>query len=136
MPRESGGLKNAASGPVAAVQGSDPRDNKTMTDQEQDRDPWEEFDSLKAAGPDRVAGYPGGEPQGFGFRTGVRSARVAFGFAVYSLALGSILVLTGAIVFISSGKWLLLGLMALIEVVFVLAFRRLVILARNRRLSG
>lgn len=107
-----------------------------MTDQEQDRDPWEEFDSLKAAGPDRVAGYPGGEPQGFGFRTGVRSARVAFGFAVYSLALGSILVLTGAIVFIGSGKWLLLGLMALIEVVFVLAFRRLVILARNRRSAG
>ncbi|BCW72219.1 hypothetical protein [Arthrobacter sp. NicSoilB8] len=107
-----------------------------MTDQQQDRDPWEEFDSLKPAGPDRVAGYPGGEPQGFGFRTGVRSARVAFGFAVYSLALGSILVLTGAIVFIASGKWLLLGLMVLIEVVFILAFRRLVAQARNRRSSG
>ena len=107
-----------------------------MTDQQQDRDPWEEFDRLKPAGPDRVAGYPGGEPQGFGFRTGVRSARVAFGFAVYSLALGSILVLTGAIVFIGSGKWLLLGLMVLIEIVFVLAFRRLVAQARNRRSSG
>ena len=107
-----------------------------MTDQQQDRDPWEEFDRLKPAGPDRVAGYPGGEPQGFGFRTGVRSARVAFGFAVYSLALGSILVLTGAVVFIASGKWLLLGLMVLIELVFVLAFRRLVAQARNRRSSG
>lgn len=107
-----------------------------MTDQQQDRDPWEEFDRLKPAGPDRVAGYPGGEPHGFGFRTGVRSARVAFGFAVYSLALGSILVLTGAIVFIGTGKWLLLGLMVLIEVIFVLAFRRLVALARNRRSSG
>jgi hypothetical protein len=107
-----------------------------MTDQQQDRDPWEEFDRLKPAGPDRVAGYPGGEPQGFGFRTGVRSARVAFGFAVYSLALGSILVLTGAVVFIGSGQWLLLGLMVLIELVFVLAFRRLVALARNRRSSG
>jgi hypothetical protein len=107
-----------------------------MTDQQQDRDPWEEFDRLKPAGPDRVAGYPGGEPQGFGFRTGVRSARVAFGFAVYSLALGSILVLTGVIVFIGSGKWLLLGLMVLIEVIFVLAFRRLVAQARNRRSSG
>jgi hypothetical protein len=107
-----------------------------MTDQQQDRDPWEEFDRLKPAGPDRVAGYPGGEPQGFGFRTGVRSARVAFGFAVYSLALGSILVLTGAVVFIGSGKWLLLGLMVLIELVFVLAFRRLVAQARNRRSSG
>ena len=107
-----------------------------MTNQQQDRDPWEEFDKLQPAGPDRVAGYPGGEPQGFGFRTGVRSARVALGFAVYSLALGSILVLTGAIVFISSGKWLLLGLMVLIEVVFVLAFRRLMVQVRHRRASG
>ena len=107
-----------------------------MTNQQQDRDPWEEFDKLQPAGPDRVAGYPGGEPQGFGFRTGVRSARVALGFAVYSLALGSILVLTGAIVFIGSGKWLLLGLMVLIEVVFVLAFRRLTVQVRNRRAAG
>ena len=107
-----------------------------MTDQKQDRDPWEEFDRLKPAGPDRVAGYPGGEPQGFGFRTGVRSARVALGFAVYSLALGSLLVLTGAIVFIESGKWLLLGLMVLVEVVFILAFRRLMVQARDRRTSG
>ena len=107
-----------------------------MTNQQQDRDPWEEFDKLQPAGPDRVAGYPGGEPQGFGFRTGVRSARVALGFAVYSLALGSILVLTGAIVFIGSGKWLLLGLMVLIEVVFVLAFRRLMVQVRDRRASG
>ncbi len=107
-----------------------------MTNQQQDRDPWEEFDKLQPAGPDRVAGYPGGEPQGFGFRTGVRSARVALGFAVYSLALGSILVLIGAIVFIGSGKWLLLGLMVLIEVVFVLAFRRLMVQVRHRRASG
>jgi len=107
-----------------------------MTNQQQDSDPWEEFDKLQPAGPDRVAGYPGGEPQGFGFRTGVRSARVALGFAVYSLALGSILVLTGAIVFIGSGKWLLLGLMVLIEVVFVLAFRRLMVQVRHRRASG
>ncbi|MFF2244695.1 hypothetical protein ACFVTM_10995 [Arthrobacter sp. NPDC058130] len=107
-----------------------------MTDQKQDRDPWEEFGRLKPAGPDRVAGYPGGEPQGFGFRTGVRSARVALGFAVYSLALGSILVLIGAIAFIESGKWLLLGLMVLIEVVFILAFRRLMVQVRDRRTSG
>ena len=107
-----------------------------MTNQQQDRDPWEEFDQLQPAGPDRVAGYPGGKPQGFGFRTGVRSARVALGFAVYSLALGSILVLIGAIVFIGSGKWLLLGLMVLIEVVFVLAFRRLMVQVRNRRAAG
>lgn len=104
-----------------------------MTDQDQDRDPWEEFDRLKPAGPDRVEGYPGGEPMGFGFRTGVRSARVAFGFAVYTLVLGTILVLVGTIVFISQGQWLLFGLMVLIEAVFVLAFTRLAEQARNRR---
>ena len=108
-----------------------------MTDQDQDRDPWEEFDRLKpAAAPDPVAGYPGGEPQGFGFRTGVRSARVAFGFAVYALVLGTGLVLTGAVVFIGQGQWLLLGLMVLIEAVFVFGFIRLVKQARNRRSAG
>jgi hypothetical protein len=104
-----------------------------MTDQDQDRDPWEEFDRLKAAGPDRVAGYPGGEPLGFGFRTGVRSARVAFGFAVYALVLGTALVITGAVVFIGQRQWLLLGLMLLIEAVFVFGFIRLVKQARSRR---
>ncbi|MDI3195164.1 hypothetical protein QK290_12115 [Pseudarthrobacter sp. AL07] len=102
----------------------------------QDPDPWAEFDRLKPAGPDRVAGYPGGEPVGFGFRTGVRSAKVAFGFAVYALALGTTLVLTGAVVFIAQGQWLLLGLMALIEAVFVYGFIRLARQARNRRASG
>lgn len=107
-----------------------------MTEQDQDRDPWEEFDRLKPAGPDSVPGYPGGEPQGFGFRTGVRSARVAFGFALYALVLGTVLVLVGAVAFIDRGQWGWLGLMVLIEAVFVLAFARLVALARNRRSSG
>jgi hypothetical protein len=80
-----------------------------------------------------VAGYPGGEPGGFGFRTGVRSSKVAIGFAVYALALGTILVVVGAVVFIGEGQWLLLGLMVLIEAVFVLAFSRLVAQARRRR---
>jgi hypothetical protein len=40
----------------------------------QDPDLWEEFDKVKAARPDRVAGRPGGEPVGFGLSTGVRSA--------------------------------------------------------------
>jgi hypothetical protein len=105
------------------------RDNGTVGDQ----DLWDEFDSLKPAAPDRVPGYPGGEPQGFGFRTGVRSARVAVGFAVYALVLGTILVLVGAVTFVSTGQWLLLGLMALIEAFFVLAFLRLVSQARDRR---
>ncbi|MDP9982014.1 hypothetical protein J2W14_001398 [Pseudarthrobacter oxydans] len=104
-----------------------------MTEQDQDRDPWEEFDRLNPAAPDRVAGYPGGEPVGFGFRTGVRSAKVAIGFAVYALALGTILVVVGAVVFIGESQWLLFGLMVLIEAVFVLAFSRLVAQARLRR---
>ena len=66
---------------------------------------------------------PGANPCGFGFRTGVRSARVAIGFAVYALTLGTILVVIGAAVFIGAGQWPLLGLMVLIEVAFVLAFR-------------
>ncbi len=101
----------------------------------QNPDPWAEFDKVKPAAPDRVAGYPGGEPVGFGFRTGVRSAKVALGFAVYALALGTTLVLTGAVVFIAQGQWLLLGLMVLIEAVFVYAFIRLARQARNRRAS-
>ena len=104
-----------------------------MTEQDQDRDPWEEFDKLTPAVPDRVEGYPGGEPVGFGFRTGVRSARVAIGFAVYALTLGTLLVVIGAVVFIGQGQWLMLALMVLIETVFVLAFLRLVAQARHRK---
>jgi len=106
-----------------------------MTEQDQERDPWEEFDRLKPAGPDRIAGFPGGEPQGFGFRTGVRSANVATGFAVYALALGSVLVVIGVVDFAARGQWLWLGLLVLIEVLFVLAFTRLLAQARNRRSS-
>ncbi|MET3922410.1 hypothetical protein [Arthrobacter sp. UYEF20] len=106
-----------------------------MTEQDQDRDPWEEFDRLKPAGSDRVAGYPGGEPQGFGFRTGVRSAKVAIGFAVYALCLGTVLVVIGAVVFVEQGQWWWLGLMVLIEALFILAFTRLLAQARNRRSS-
>ena len=100
---------------------------------EHDPDPWEEFDRIEPGPRDRVGGFPGGEPQGFGFRTGVRSARVAFGFAVYALILGSVLVSLGAMYFIGHGQWLWLGLMGLIEAGFVLAFLRLVAHARNRR---
>ncbi|MDQ0755588.1 hypothetical protein [Arthrobacter sp. B3I4] len=105
-----------------------------MAEQRQDRDhdPWEEFDRLQPAAPDRVAGQPGGEPHGFGFRTGVRSARVAVGFAVYALVLGTVLVGLGVIYFVGHSQWLWLGLMVLIEAGFVLAFLRLVAQARNR----
>ncbi|WP_461173789.1 hypothetical protein M1D93_03425 [Arthrobacter sp. Z1-9] len=96
------------------------------------KDPWEEFDRLPPAAPDRVPGQPGGEPQGFGFRTGVRSARVAVGFAVYTLVLGTALALAGCIVFVAEKQWLLVALMVLIEAVFIFAFTRLVAQARAR----
>ncbi|WP_284979885.1 hypothetical protein [Arthrobacter sp. fls2-241-R2A-200] len=102
---------------------------------DQDPDLWEEFDKDNNAHPDRVPGRPGGEPVGFGFSTGVRSARVALGFAVYALILGTTLVVTGAVVFIAQRQWLLLGLMMLVEAVFVYGFIRLARQARNRRSS-
>lgn len=100
--------------------------------QDQGQDPWEEFDRLGPAAPDRVPGHPGGEPLGFGFRTGVRSARVAVGFAVYTLALGTVLALTGCMFFAARGQWLLVGLMLAVETVFIFGFSRLVAQARNR----
>ena len=99
----------------------------------EDQDPWEEFDRLGPAAPDRVPGQPGGEPHGFGFRTGVRSARVAAGFAIYALALGTILAMTGCVVFITRQQWLLVGLMLLFEAGFIFAFLRLLAQARNRK---
>lgn len=96
-------------------------------------DPWEEFDRLPAAAPDRVPGPPGGEPLGFGLQTGVRSARVAVGFAVYALVLGSVLALAGCVVFVSTGQWLLVAVMLLVETAFVHAFFRLLAQARLRR---
>lgn len=98
-----------------------------------DQDPWEEFDRLKPAGHDRVQGYPGGEPLGFGFKTGVRSARVAFGFAVYALVLGTVLVVIGIAEFMAKGELLLLALMVLIEAAFIYGFIQLAHQARNRR---
>ena len=103
-----------------------------MTGQDPERDPWEEFDRLGPAVPDRVPGQPGGEPHGFGFRTGVRSGRVALGFAIYTLALGTALVLTGFIFFVAMGQWLPAGLMVLIEAGFVFSFTRLARQARRR----
>lgn len=104
-----------------------------MTGQDRDRELWDEFDRLEPAGPDLIAGYPGGEPQGFGFRTGVRSAKVAVGFAVYALTLGTVLVVIGMVDFLGRGHWPGLVLLIVFEVLFVLAFNRLLLLARYRR---
>jgi len=98
-----------------------------------DPDLWAEFDNLKPARPDPIGGHPDNEPAGFGFRTGVRSAKVALGFAVYALILGTTLVITGAVVFIARSQWLLLGLMVLVQAAFVYGFIQLARQARNRR---
>jgi hypothetical protein len=44
-----------------------------------------------------------------------------------------VLVLLGAVFFVSQGEWLMLALMVLIEAAFLYAFTRLVNQARNRR---
>ncbi|MDR6989791.1 threonine/homoserine/homoserine lactone efflux protein [Paenarthrobacter nitroguajacolicus] len=98
-----------------------------------DPDLWAEFDNVKPAQRDHLSGRPDREPAGFGFRTGVRSAKVALGFAVYALVLGTTLVITGAVVFIAQSQWLLLGLMVLVEAVFVYGFIQLARQAHNRR---
>jgi hypothetical protein len=46
-----------------------------------------------------------------------------------------VLVAVGVVVFAAGGQWLWLGLMVLIEAVFVLAFTGLLAQARNRRSS-
>jgi uncharacterized membrane protein SirB2 len=55
---------------------------------------------------------------------------------VYALVLGTGLVLLGVTYFIRENQWLMLGLMALIEAIFVFAFIRLVRQARSRRSSS
>ena len=60
------------------------------------------------------AGVPEGTPKGFGFRTGKRSPRVAYGFAVFALVLGTVL-------------------LVLVEAAFIAGFRALARQARQRR---
>lgn len=73
------------------------------------------------------------EPQGFGFRTGVRSARVAFGIAVFLLAVASMLLLLGAILAIQAEAWWALAALGLLELGFIGAFLALAARARARR---
>ena len=79
------------------------------------------------------AGAPEGTPQGFGFRTGKRSPRVAFGFAVFILVLGTVLLVLGGILLAEEGQWVGVGLLVLVEVAFIAGFRALARQARQRR---
>jgi hypothetical protein len=64
------------------------RGNVSMTDRDHDVHLWQAgVRPAPTRRTGRVEGLPGGQPQGLGFRTGVRSARVTFGFTVHALAL-------------------------------------------------
>lgn len=76
---------------------------------------------------------PEGTPQGFGFRTGKRSPRVAYGFAVFVLVLGTVLLVLGGILLAQEGQWVGVGLLVLVEVAFIAGFRSLARQARQRR---
>jgi hypothetical protein len=73
------------------------------------------------------------EPEGFGFRTGVRSARVAFGTAAFLLAMATVLLVLGAVLAVQARAWWGLAALALLELCFVGAFAALAARARARR---
>lgn len=75
----------------------------------------------------------GAVPEGFGFRTGMRSARTVLGFAWFVLIMGTLLLLMGAVIFIGQSAWIPLVLLCLLELGFIAVFLVLVNLARQRR---
>ena len=86
------------------------------------------------------AGVPGSfpepddhRPEGFGFRTGVRSAAVAIGFAVFVLVIGTVLLAIGAVIFIGEGRWGAVWLLAVLELLFIAGFGAMLHMARQRR---
>ncbi|MDO5744157.1 MAG: hypothetical protein Q4P23_06790 [Micrococcaceae bacterium] len=74
--------------------------------------------------------------EGFGLRTGRRSARTVLGFAWFVLGTGTLLLFMGATIFIGEAAWTPLVLLCLVELVFIAAFLVLVNLARSRRVQG
>lgn len=72
-------------------------------------------------------------PDGFGFRTGMRSARTVLGFAWFVLAMATLLLLMGAIIFIGQSAWVPVVFLGLLELVFIAVFIVLRNLARQRR---
>ena len=71
-------------------------------------------------------------PEGFGFRTGVRSEAVAVGCAVFVLVLGTVLLIIGAVIFAGEGQWgFVLGL-AVLELLFIAGFVAMLHMAKQR----
>ncbi|HXD27277.1 MAG TPA: hypothetical protein VN621_00800 [Arthrobacter sp.] len=75
----------------------------------------------------------GAVPEGFGFRTGMRSARTVLGFAWFVLAMATLLLLMGAIIFIGESAWIPVIVLCLLELGFITVFIVLRNLARQRR---
>ncbi|WP_372699046.1 hypothetical protein [Arthrobacter sp. JSM 101049] len=75
----------------------------------------------------------GAVPEGFGFRTGMRSARTVLGFAWFVLAMATLLLLMGAIIFIGQSAWIPVIVLCLLEAGFITVFIVLRNLARQRR---
>lgn len=73
------------------------------------------------------------DPEGLGFRTGMRSARTVLGFAWFVLVMGTLLLLMGAIIFIGQSAWIPFIILCLVELGFIAVFFVLVKLARRRR---
>jgi hypothetical protein len=72
-------------------------------------------------------------PEGFGFRSGMRSARTVLGFAWFVLIMATLLLLMGVIIFVGKGEWLPVVLLVLLELGFIAVFLVLAALARQRR---
>jgi hypothetical protein len=87
----------------------------------------------KPAGSGSTPGPEDHRPEGFGFRTGVRSAAVATGFAVFVLVIGTVLVAFGAIIFIGQGQWGAVWLLVVLELFFIAGFAAMLHMARQRR---
>ena len=90
----------------------------------------------KPAGPGSNPEPEDHRPEGFGFRTGVRSAAVATGFAVFVLVIGTVLVAFGAIIFMGEGQWGAVWLLVVLELFFIAGFAAMLHMARQRRRNG
>ncbi|MCG2622401.1 hypothetical protein LVY72_10805 [Arthrobacter sp. I2-34] len=74
-------------------------------------------------------------PEGFGFRTGVRSEAVAVGFAVFVFVLGTLFVALGMVLAVGDGLWGWMVALAVFELAFIGAFAAMLHMARQRHRS-
>jgi hypothetical protein len=82
-----------------------------------------------------TASHENHSPEGFGFRTGMRSEAVAIGFAVFVLVMGSLFVVLGMVLAVGEGLWGWVLALALFELAFVAGFAAMLHMARQRHRS-